>query len=48
MTLQSLGAAPLSVDNDTMLHVNYAQQLENLGLWKWSIFVLLHIQNPAK
>ncbi|CAF3653893.1 unnamed protein product [Adineta steineri] len=45
ITLQSLGSYPLSIENDTYLHVNFAQQLENFGLWQLSIFVLLHIND---
>lgn len=48
VTLQSLGGLPLSVENDTSLHVNFAQQLENLGYWQLAIFVLLHINEPTK
>ncbi|CAF1295275.1 unnamed protein product, partial [Adineta ricciae] len=43
ITLQSLGSIPLSVENDTCLHVSFARQLENLGYWQLSVFVLLHI-----
>ena len=48
MTLQSLGSYPLSIENDASLHVNFAQQLENLGDWQYAIFVLLHINESAK
>lgn len=48
ITLQSLGKAPLDVEYDTSLHVNFAQQLEQLGYWPLSIFVLLHIHQPTK
>ena len=47
-TLQSLGGNPLTIENDTRLHVNFAQQLENLGFWPFAIFVLLHINDSAK
>ncbi|UJR23692.1 hypothetical protein I4U23_026674 [Adineta vaga] len=45
ITLQSLGSRPLLIENDTCLHVNFAQQLEHLGHWQLSIFVLLHIND---
>ena len=31
-----------------MLHMDFAAQLESMGLWHWSIFVLLHLQDPFK
>jgi nuclear pore complex protein Nup98-Nup96 len=48
MTLQSLGSYPLSIENDTSLHVNFARQLENLGFWQFAIFILLHINESTK
>ena len=27
-------------------HVDFAMQLEAMGLWQWSIFVILHLQDP--
>ncbi len=48
ITLQSLGSYPLSIENDTYLHVNFAQQLEHFGFWQLSIFVLLHINDLRK
>lgn len=48
VTLQSLGGRPLSIENDTSVHVHYAQQLEKLGYWNFAIFVLLHINEPTK
>jgi hypothetical protein len=48
MTLQSLGSYPLSIENDTSLHVNFAQQLENLGFWQFAVFILLHINESTK
>ncbi|CAM4813455.1 unnamed protein product [Rotaria magnacalcarata] len=47
MTLQSLGSCPLSIENDASVHVSFARQLEQLGLWHLSIFVLLHINEPT-
>lgn len=48
ITLQSLGSYPLSIENDTSIHVNFAQQLENLGYWQLAVFVLLHINESKK
>ena len=31
-----------------MLHMDFAAQLESMGLWQWAIFVLLHLQDPFK
>ena len=31
-----------------MLHMDFASQLESMGLWHWSIFVLLHLKDPYK
>ena len=30
------------------LHMDFAAQLESMGLWQWSVFVLLHLENPQK
>jgi len=30
------------------LHVAFAEQLEGLGLWKWAVFVLLHLENDSR
>ena len=30
--------------SESQLHVGFAAQLENYGLWEWAIFVLLHIK----
>ena len=30
------------------LHMDFAAQLESMGLWQWSVFVLLHLKNPQK
>ncbi|KAE8628187.1 hypothetical protein XENTR_v10007381 [Xenopus tropicalis] len=46
MVLQALNYTHLSGHRQGMLHASYAAQLENVGLWEWAIFVLLHIQDP--
>ena len=30
------------------LHTDFAAQLESMSLWQWSVFVLLHLENPQK
>lgn len=44
-TLSSIGYHHCSELSASQLHVSFASQLENHGLWHWSIFVLLHIKN---
>lgn len=43
-TFQALGYHHCSELYETRRHVGFASQLENYGLWKWSVFVLLHIK----
>ncbi|XP_063806920.1 nuclear pore complex protein Nup98-Nup96 isoform X2 [Pseudophryne corroboree] len=45
MVLQALNYTHLSEQSQGLLHANYAAQLENVGLWEWAIFVMLHIPN---
>ena len=28
--------------------MDFAAQLESMSLWQWSVFVLLHLENPQK
>ena len=47
----------LVVDDEVLLEGNsvradlmtesYANQLESIGLWQWSIFILLHLELPS-
>lgn len=46
--LKGLGYGHCSTQSETHLSVSFASQLENYGLWQWSIFVLLHIQDQNK
>lgn len=46
--LKGIGYTHCSEQCEGNLHVSFASQLENYGLWHWSVFVLLHIQNQAK
>lgn len=46
--LKSIGYQHCSPQSEAQLHVSFASQLENYGLWHWSIFVLLHIPNKSQ
>ncbi|KAM3934269.1 nuclear pore complex protein Nup98-Nup96 [Leptodactylus fuscus] len=46
MVLQALNYTHLSEQSQGLLHASYAEQLENVGLWEWAIFVMLHILDP--
>lgn len=46
--LKSLGYLHCSEHSEAQLHVSFASQLENYGLWHWSIFILLHIPNKSQ
>ncbi|OCT96291.1 hypothetical protein XELAEV_18013967mg [Xenopus laevis] len=46
MVLQALNYTHLSEHRQGTLHASYAAQLENVGLWEWAIFVMLHIPHP--
>ena len=46
--LQSLGLDTLSEGAAEELHLNYAAQLEQEGLWHWAVFVLLHLSDPLR
>ena len=43
--LQSLEYTHLSQYHRAYIHVNFASQLESLGLWQWAVFVVLHIED---
>lgn len=43
MVLQALNYTHLSEQSQGLLHASYAEQLQNVGLWEWAIFVLLHV-----
>ncbi|TDG47551.1 hypothetical protein AWZ03_005990 [Drosophila navojoa] len=44
-TLEALGYTHCSPLTEAQFHVDFASQLENEGLWQWSVFVLLHIKD---
>nr|DBA32194.1 TPA: hypothetical protein GDO54_000004 [Pyxicephalus adspersus] len=46
MVLQALNYTHLSEQSQGLLHSSYAAQLENVGLWDWAIFVMLHVTDP--
>lgn len=46
--LKGIGYGHCSKQSEIHLSVSFASQLENYGLWQWSIFVLLHIQDQNK
>lgn len=46
--LEAIGYHHCSTLSKCQLHVSFASQLENFGLWHWSIFVLLHIDDEAQ
>lgn len=45
ITLKSLGYSHLSEESEYVIHTSFAAQLEIAGMWHWSIFVLLHMQD---
>ncbi|XP_008584723.1 PREDICTED: nuclear pore complex protein Nup98-Nup96 isoform X4 [Galeopterus variegatus] len=45
--LRALNYTHLSEQHEGVLQASYAGQLESEGLWEWSIFVLLHIDNSS-
>lgn len=44
-TLEALGYHHCNSLTEAQLHVDFASQLENEGLWQWAIFVQLHIKD---
>ncbi|XP_052868912.1 nuclear pore complex protein Nup98-Nup96 [Anopheles cruzii] len=46
--LETLGYRHCSEFSRSQLHVAFANQLESYGLWQWSVFVLLHLQDQAR
>lgn len=46
--IKSIGYHHCSELSETQLHISFASQLENYGLWHWSIYVLLHIPNRSR
>jgi nuclear pore complex protein Nup98-Nup96 len=46
--LQALHFQQLSPYHAASLHMNYASQLESVGLWHWAVFPLLHIHDTKQ
>ena len=46
--LTALGYSHVSDGVLAHLHTSYASQLENVGLWQWSVFVVLHLDNNRR
>jgi len=44
--LWALGYGHMPSDRGDALHSSFADQLEALGLWHWSVFILLHLSCP--
>ncbi|TRY63912.1 hypothetical protein TCAL_05590 [Tigriopus californicus] len=44
--LRSVGYNHLSKEKEDELHLSFGSQLEDLGLWHWSVFALLHLADP--
>ncbi|KAG8544950.1 hypothetical protein GDO81_021581 [Engystomops pustulosus] len=47
MVLQALNYTHLSEQSQGLLHSSYAEQLENVGLWEWAVFVILHTPDDS-
>ena len=43
--LRTLGYTHLYPQKESQIHVEFASQLESMGLWQWSVFVLLHLRS---
>ena len=46
--LRTLGYRHLLNTRDEQLHMEFASQLESMGLWHWSVFVLLHLNGASE
>ncbi|OWF51062.1 Nuclear pore complex protein Nup98-Nup96 [Mizuhopecten yessoensis] len=46
-TLDALGYRHLSSYHRNAIHMNFASQLESLGLWEWAVFAVLHLEQQA-
>ncbi|XP_058812931.1 nuclear pore complex protein Nup98-Nup96 [Topomyia yanbarensis] len=47
-TLETLGYRHCSELSRSQIHLSFANQLENHGLWQWSIYVLLHLNDQSR
>lgn len=48
MALVSLNKQAISSGCLDILHESYAMQLQTIGLWHWSIFILMHIDDDSR
>jgi nuclear pore complex protein Nup98-Nup96 len=48
MALVSLGYNSVSSECLESLHESYANQLQSIGLWHWSVFVLMHLADGKR
>ena len=46
--LQSLGYSHMAVQRQDQHHLEFASQLECLGLWHWAVYALLHLSDPKQ
>lgn len=46
-TFKSLQIGTIPKPTENAIHLSFASQLEHIGLWKWSIFVLLFIEETT-
>ncbi|XP_053682559.1 nuclear pore complex protein Nup98-Nup96 [Sabethes cyaneus] len=47
-TLETLGYRHCSELSRSQLHLSFANQLENHGMWHWAIYVLLHLNDQSR
>lgn len=46
--LDELGYNHMTQERHSFLQCEYASQLENIGLWHWAVFVLMHLQDDVR
>ena len=46
--LRTIGYMHISTTREAQIHIEFASQLESLGLWDWSIYVLLHLHGTEQ
>lgn len=44
----ALKVGTISCEVNNTIHISFSSQLENLGLWKWAIFVLLFMKDSSE
>jgi hypothetical protein len=48
MALISINYTFISKECLESIHESYATQLQSIGLWHWSIFILMHIEDEKR